>query len=35
MGKAEPIAFSGYEALVNAFEAEVRELWRCEDEQKH
>jgi len=33
-GKVEAIEFTSYEALVNRFEHEVRELWRIEDEEK-
>jgi len=33
MGQMEPIEFPGYEALIERFESEVRELWRKEDEQ--
>lgn len=34
MGKVEEIEFEGYEALLNRFQQEVRELWRIEDEEK-
>ena len=33
-GRTEPIQFSGYQALVSRFEAEVKELWRREDEEE-
>lgn len=32
-GKYTPIDFPGYDALAAQFEAEVKELWRQEDEQ--
>lgn len=34
MGKTEEIEFDSYESLVKRFEAELRELWRIEDEKK-
>jgi hypothetical protein len=33
MGRVEPIEFAGCAALVERFIAEVRELWRIEDEE--
>ena len=33
-GRTEPVAFSSYQAVVKRFEAEVRELWRREDEEQ-
>lgn len=33
-GRTERIPFSSYQALVSRFEAEVKELWRREDEEK-
>ena len=34
MGKVEEIEFRGYEAIMNRFEQEVRQLWRIEDGQE-
>ena len=34
MGNVEEIEFEGYEALLNRFQQELRELWRIEDEEK-
>jgi hypothetical protein len=34
MGKIEEIEFESYEALLNRFQQEVKELWRMEDEEK-
>lgn len=33
MGKVSSVDFAGYEALLDRFEREVKELWRHEDEQ--
>jgi hypothetical protein len=33
MGKEEPVKFEGFERLVERFRAEVKDLWRKEDEQ--
>jgi hypothetical protein len=33
MGKVSSVDFPGYEALLDRFEREVKELWRKEDEQ--
>ena len=35
MGQTEEIEFANYESIVHQFEAELRELWRIEDEKKH
>jgi len=35
MGRTEDIEFDNYESLMKRFEAELRELWRLEDEKKH
>jgi hypothetical protein len=35
MGRQESFAFAGYESLAARFYAEVRELWRKEDEERH
>jgi Family of unknown function (DUF6516) len=34
MGEMEKIEFSGYAAVVNRFEEELREIWGAEDEKK-
>ncbi|MEO8727343.1 MAG: DUF6516 family protein [Acidobacteriaceae bacterium] len=34
-GTVGPFDFTSYEALVERFEQEVRELWRKEDEEKY
>jgi hypothetical protein len=33
-GEMEKIEFSGYAAVVDRFEEELREIWRAEDEQE-
>jgi hypothetical protein len=34
LGELEEIEFSGYAAVVNRFAAELKEIWRAEDEKK-
>ncbi len=34
MSKQEAIRFAGYEALAKMFYAEVRDLWRNEDDER-
>jgi hypothetical protein len=34
MGNFEEIDFPGYEALLDRFQQELKDLWRAEDEKK-